>query len=290
VQQARGDAPGALATVAELVEVARHRSFASHLRARAAAARAYLLLLKGDLDTAVQWAVTSGLNPDDALSYPRELEYLTLARVRIAQGRHDPAGMYLHAALHLLDRLLEAAEAGARTDSVIGILVLRALALRAQDDQQAALAALERALTLAAPEGYVRVFVDEGTPMAALLERMKDEGRRMKGDSAPTLAHVHTLLAAFPLSVHSEAAPAHAEVTPLHPSSLILHPSVADRLTERELEVLRLLAVGRSNQAIAEDLIVAVGTVKRHVSNIMSKLGVQSRLEAAARARELDVL
>ena len=169
LRQARGDGRGALATLDELAEVAEQRNFVDHLIARRAAARAQLALLQGDLQTAVQWADTSGLRPDDALSFPREAEYLTLARVRIAQGGSYPAGPYLCDALHLLDRLLKAAEAGARMDGAIAILILRALALQAQGDCTAALVPLERALVLAAPEGYVRIFVDEGAPMAALL-------------------------------------------------------------------------------------------------------------------------
>jgi LuxR family maltose regulon positive regulatory protein len=176
LQQARGDSAGAIATFYELEVLARERNFPAHLLARAAALQAQLALMQGDLKQAVHWIDTSGLHPDRDLSYPREVEYLTLARVRIAQGRGDPAGPYLHDALQLLDRLLEADEAGGRMESVIEILILRALALQAQGDMRAALTALERALTLAAPEGYVRVFVDEGAPMAALLSEAQHAG------------------------------------------------------------------------------------------------------------------
>ena len=288
LQQAQGDGPGARVTLDELAEVARRRSFVDHLIARAEAGRAHLALLQGNLPAAVQWADSSGPRVDDEPAYLREPEYLTLARVRIAQGRHDPAGPYLRDALHLLDRLLEAAEAGARMDSVIEILVLRAAALRVQGNLNPALAALERALILAAPEGYVRVFVDEGMPMAALLGQGLGirEGGAEGGKQDPEVrAYAQKLLAVF----HGEGIAPRSDQHLATPDPRRLPPGV-EPLTERELEVLRLLATGQSNQAIAQQLIVAIGTVKRHVNSILGKLGVESRLQAVARARELGLL
>jgi LuxR family maltose regulon positive regulatory protein len=172
-------------------------------------------------------------------------------------------------------------------DSVIEILILRALALHTEGDLHSALAALERALTLAAPEDYVRIFVDEGVPMAALLAQGLDV-RNWGLEHGPPGQDVRTyawrLLAVFEAEgIAPRAAP------PLPSSEPHGRTPAGEVLTEREKEVLRLLAAGRSNQAIAQELVVAVGTVKRHVSNIMSKLGVQSRLEAAARARDLSL-
>ncbi len=233
-------------------------------------------------------ADASGLDADDDLSYLRELEYLALARVRIAQGRCEPAGSFLRDALHLLDRLVEAAEAGGRMDSVIEISILHALALQAQNDLPGALTSLERAVTLAAPEGYVRVFVDEGAPMAALLAHALGEtgwGLNGKSHDHDVRVYVHTLLAALRAEGIETSIPAQLPPAPGHPPTPGVEP-----LTERELEVLRLLAAGHSNQAIAQQLIVVVGTVKRHVNSILSKLGVQSRLQAAARARELGLV
>ncbi len=219
----------------------------------------------------MQWADTSGLRPDDDVRYLREHDYLALARVRIAQGRQDPAGPMLRDARHLLDRLLAAAEAGERMDSVIEILVLQALAVQAQGDVPQALAALERALTLAAPEGYVRVFVDEGSPMVTLLRHAC-----ARGIHAAYAAH---LLAQADVPVPPGPAPSHATPHPL-----------PEPLSAREMDVLRLLAAGRSNQAIADELVVAVGTVKRHISSSMGKLQAESRLDAVARARDLHLL
>jgi LuxR family maltose regulon positive regulatory protein len=141
-------------------------------------------LAQGDLPAAARWAEASGLSADDDLNFRREVEYLALARVRIAQARSDraPTERPLHDALHLLDRLLQAAETGARMGSALEILILRALALQAQGDLAGALATLERALTLAEPEGYVRLFADEGAPMIDLLRRAQARG------SAPAFA------------------------------------------------------------------------------------------------------
>jgi len=212
--------------------------------------------------------------------YRLEYEDLVLARVLIAQGERDPAGEQLPTALSLLERLLAAAESGGRMGSAIEIHILRALALRALSESTSALAALERALLLAEPEGYVRVFVDEGALMAALLQEAHRRG------IAPD--YVATLLAAFG---KDEGGRLKDEATsaPLHPSSFIPQPLV-EPLTDRELEVLRLMAAGRSNTEIAQALVVAVSTIKTHVNRIFGKLGVTSRTQAVARAQELHLL
>ena len=288
LQQARGESSAAGATLNELEQLAHERSFPAHLLARGAAARAQLVLAHGNLSAAVRWADMSDLYPDDDLSYPREPEYLTLTRVRIAQGRRDPAGPYLRDALRLLDRLLEAAEAGGRMASVIEILIIRAMALQAQGDANTALAALEGALTLAAPEGYQRVFVDEGAPIATLLAQglaVRDWGVGDGKHHHDVREHVQQLQAVFHVEGIDPQADLHLATS--HPRSLT--PG-GEPLTERELEVLRLLASGCSNQAIAHELVVAVGTVKRHVNSILGKLQAQSRLEAVARARDLQIV
>jgi LuxR family transcriptional regulator, maltose regulon positive regulatory protein len=171
-------------------------------------------------------------------------------------------------ALRLLERLQADAEAKARLDSLLEILVLRALALFAVEaHRHHALTALERALLLGEQEGYIRLFVDEGEPMVALLRQA--DARRIAPD------YVVTLLSA--LGEQTGAAPSRA------------FPFV-EPLTERELDVLRLLVRGLSNAEIARELIIAVGTVKRHTNSIYSKLGVQSRTQAVARAQALHFL
>jgi LuxR family maltose regulon positive regulatory protein len=208
--------------------------------------------------------------------------------VRIAQARANRVSLYLGDARHLLDRLLQDAEASGRMDSVISILIVLALLHQARWNAQEAHAVLNRALTLAAPEGYVRIFVDEGAPMAALLtQAMGQTASRLNGTVLDPSVYEYAgmLLAAFGAEGSMTPVPAQLPPAATHPLTLGVEP-----LTDREREVLRLLAEGRSNQAIAEELVVAVGTVKRHVSNIMSKLGVQSRLEAVAHARSLNLV
>ena len=168
-----------------------------------------------------------------------------------------------------LDSLLQVAEAAVQTGSVVELLALKALALRAQGQSAQAMTMLERALTLAEPEGYLRIFVDEGEPMKLLLQKIRAEGGGMKD-------YVDQLLSAF-------------EERVFHPSSLGPQPLV-EPLSERELEVLRLIADGLSNAEIAGKLVIAQGTVKRHINNIYGKLGVQSRTQAVARSRELGLL
>ena len=267
LQQARGNTREALATLDRLAQVAQQRHFAPHVVAQGEAVRA-----RGNVTAAIHWADASGLSAtDDDLYYPREGEYLALARVRIAEARNNLSGSFLQDALHLLERLLRDAEAKARMGSVLEILIVRALALEAQGDRTSALSTLERALVLAEPEGYIRLFVDEGPPMQALLRHA------YVGGIVP--GYVATLLSAF-----GEQNVANLPLSSPHPSPLV------EPLTEREREVLRLLLEGASNREIASHLTLSVNTVKRHVYNLCGKLGVQSRTQAIARARTLNLL
>ena len=268
LQQARGQYSLALATLAAFIRLAHQRHFSSWLLSHVAAVQAQVELAQGNLAIATRWADASGLSAaDDDLSYLREREYLTLARVRIAQGRDDRAGPFLQDALHLLQRLLQDAETKARMGSALEILVLRALAFHAQGDRTEALSTLERALVLAEPEGYIRLFVDEGAPMLALL--------RLAHARGILPAYLTALLAAFGWQEEAR---------------VVRSPSLVEPLTEREREVLRWLVAGASNREIARRLVLSLGTVKKHVSNICSKLNVQSRTQAIARARDLHLL
>jgi len=280
LQQARGDCAGATRLLAELMQRARLRGLVPAMIARIAAAQAELALAQGDRGAAMRWASEAGLTLADAGQYSHETELLTLVRLWIAQGRDQRAGPELRDALALLTHLRAAAEQQGRVDSLITIDILRALALAAQGDRPAALEALERALRAGAPEGYVRRFLDEGAPMAALLRQIQSS------TAAPD--YVAMLLAAFG---KDEGGRMKDEVpsAPLHPSSFIAQPLV-EPLSGREMEVLLLLAAGRSTGAIAQELIISEGTVKRHISNIMGKLDVHSRIEAVARARGLGLV
>jgi LuxR family maltose regulon positive regulatory protein len=296
LQLARGDVSTAFNALDELDELAGRLHYFPRLARQAAAMRAHLWLATGDLAAAGRWAEASRLTPDDAeLPYEREQEYAALARVLIAQRRVAEAN-------RLLGRLLGRAEAGARMGNVIELLVLQALAHQAGGDKTNALAALHRALALAEPEGYVRVFVDEGEPMRLLMANLRtptagilrsDPGSRMhtasREDAARLGDYITQLLAVFgePTTVSSPPStiPRRGTQAVPHPQSPLVEP-----LSDRELEVLRLLAAGKSNQAIADALILAVGTVKKHLNNIFGKLGVESRTQCIVRARQLQLI
>jgi LuxR family maltose regulon positive regulatory protein len=284
IKQALGDGDGALATLDDFVQLARRQNFSASLVAQAAAARARVQLAQGDLAAAIRWAEEIGLRPDDEPTYPQEGEYLTLVRVLIARGRDDPEGPYCDHALGLIDRLLRHAESGARMGSVIEILILQALALRARRDLSGALVALEKALLLAQPEGYVRLFLDEGAPMEDLLWELlkaRSKGSRDARQHA-MLDYARRLLAAFESPHESNEPP----VGRASESDQLLR----DPLTTREGEVLKLLAEGFSNREIASRLFIATSTVKGYVHTIFRKLEVDSRTKAIARAHELHLV
>jgi LuxR family transcriptional regulator, maltose regulon positive regulatory protein len=286
MQQARGRPDDAFATLERFANLARQRDFAARLVARSEAAQVRLALMQDDLPAAVSWAEASELGFDDEPSYPREEQYLTLVRVLIVQGRLDPTGSYLDDALGLLGGLLGTAEDGGRMGSVIEILALRALALQAQHESSEALAALERALVLAEAEGYVRVFVDEGAPMEALLSEFLSAHRKggRGAKQLTSLTYVRGLLAAFE-SPRTSTNPPPAAGFAQGEAQLLPEP-----LTAREREVLTLIAEGLSNQEIADQLFIEVGTVKGYVHSILRKLEVDSRTKAVARARELHIV
>jgi LuxR family maltose regulon positive regulatory protein len=195
-----------------------------------------------------------------------------LARVLLAQGQSQQA-------LELLARLHQLAAAQGRLGSVIEIQALRALALAAGGDQPGAVAVLAETLRQAAPQGYVRVFADEGPPMRALLGRLVAAQRTEQGAARGVpLDYLALLLRAFEQDAASTRPPT------------TVVPGLVEALSGRELEVLCLLAAGRANQQIAEELVVAPSTVKKHVTHILEKLGAANRTEATARARELGLL
>ena len=239
-----------------------------------AALKARVWVAQGRLAEALGWVRERALSADDDLSYLREFEHVTLARVLMARYKAEREDRSILDAMGLLKRLLKAAEEGGRMGSVIEILVLQALSQEAQGRTPDALVPLERALTLAEPEGYFRIFVDEGAPMAALLRRTASRG------IAP--AYVSKLLDALD-------AEAPMRRGPTGPTSPVAQP-LEEPLSERELEVLRLVATGMSNRDIAQELVLATGTVKKHINNIFTKLNVGSRTQAVAQARELGLL
>ena len=251
---------------------------------------------QGKLAEALSWVRERGLSVEDDLSYLREYEHVTLAKILIAWYKRDQVDGVIYQAMGLLDRLLEAAEAGERTGSVIEILVVQALAYAAQGDIPHALTPLKRALTLSEPEGYVRLFVDEGVPMAKLLFEPATQG--IKTDHIG-LDYIGQLQAAFEAEAQQRDTNASLPALPLVQSPIeppiepLIKPPVEsfiDPLSPRELEILQLIAEGFSNRQIGDRLFLALNTVKGHNRRLFAKLKVQRRTEAIARARELGLL
>jgi LuxR family maltose regulon positive regulatory protein len=264
LREAEGDLDGALALLHE-AERRYVSDFFPNVRP-VAALTARVWVAQGRVREALDWAREQGLSAQDDLSYLREFEHITLARVLLARDMSNPTEHAFHEALGLLERLRHAAEAGKRTGSVIEILVLQARARQMQGDIAAALVSLQRALTLAEPEGYVRIFVDEGAPMAVLLQAAAKQG------SAPS--YVRRLLAA--LGHAADSTPA--------------QQGLIEPLSERELQVLRLLGSDLSGPEIARSLLVSLNTLNTHTKNIYTKLGVNNRRAAVHRAEELHLL
>ena len=271
IKQVTGDPAGALEAMGE---GGRASPGPAGLLNPVPAQRARLLLAQGDLAGAARWAQENVLGAKGEPGYPREPGHLVLARVLLAQDRPGQA-------LTLLDRLHEAAAAQDRTGSLIEVGALRALALAATGDPDRAVAALAEALTLACPQGYVRVFVDESPPMAALLGRLIVAQRAGQAAVEVPLGCLARLQRAFGAEPAAPPGPG---------QGIVAVPGLVDPLTGRELEVLGMLAAGKSNQAIAAEFVVTLDTVKKHVSHVLGKLGAANRTEAVARARELSLI
>ena len=222
---------------------------------------ARIRIIQRRLTDAEAWVEEQGLSSDDDLSYLREFGHITMARLLIARG--DAAS--IQEAMALLDRLLGAAEAGGRTGTANEILVLQALALSALGETPSALVPLERALTQAEPEGYARLFLDEGLPMLALLRSAAGDGIRPEYVRQLSQALRHT----------EDAAPGEA---------------LSDPLSERELHVLRLLATDLTGPEIARELYVSLNTMRTHTKHIFVKLGVNTRPAAVRRGEALGLI
>jgi LuxR family maltose regulon positive regulatory protein len=256
IRQAQGDMDSALAALDDADAVAEKMGLAQ-AKGWISALRAQLRLARGDVDAAVDWANHFAGQIEDAV-YPSVP--IALAKVWLSQGQPDKA-------LPLLDHALQSAQAVGRLGNAIHILAVQAEVYRARGEPELAFARLERALELAEPEGYVRVFADEGAKMARLLRRML--ARSSASD------YVRRLLEALGESVKLE---------------LAIDSKLNEPLSQRELEVLRLIADGATNKEIADELVLTVNTVKRHISNIFGKLDVSNRAQAIARGRQLNLL
>ena len=242
------------------------------------ALKASVYLKQGRLAKAQAWVRERGLSVDDEISYLGEFEHLILARVLMSKSHNRQDRRTLAQSIGLLDRLLNAAEAQRRTASVIEILLVQALTYQAQGNLPQSLSSLERALTLAEPEGYVRIFVDEGIQIYKLLVDLRAMFEKQSSDrSHPLLVYGERLLFALqPTQVKSPVA---------HPQKVDL----IEPLSEREMEVLKLLRTELSGPEIAEQLIISPNTFRTHTKNIFSKLGVNNRRAAVSRAEELNL-
>jgi LuxR family maltose regulon positive regulatory protein len=270
IREAEGDLDGALELLNEAERVY-DGDFSPNVRP-VPALRARVWVALGRMGEALGWVSEQGRSVEDDLSYLHEFEHITLARVLLARHTTEPAQRSLHEATRLLEHLLQAAEDGGRTGSVIEILVLQALAHQTQGDMPAALASLQRALMLSEPEGYVRVFVDEGPPVAILLRAAARVARGEHRGIATN--YIRRILAAVDNN---------GDITPVR-------HGLIEPLSERELDVLRLLGSDLDGPDIARELVVSLSTVRTHTRNIYAKLGVNNRRAAVRRAEELNLL
>jgi len=271
-RQSQGDRAGAWAAMKAFEELA--SSFKVPIMFFGLVARkARLSLEQGDLAPAEEWARQYETFTEKDPAFLDEFSKLTFARLRLAQSRTAEA-------IELLEQYCDDAEAAERTGSVIEILMLEALASAAQGEHQRALTSLERALTLAEPEGYIRLFVDEGEPMRSLLSEYQSTMRNQVGkDIQPDRPHLITYTSRLLLAFSAPSSSAIEE-----------HGKLIEPLSDRELNILRMIAAGRSNPEIAETLVIAVSTVKSHINNLYGKLGTNRRTEAIAIARELGLI
>ena len=286
VKQAQGDEVAAREAMLKSQRLAAKTESSAMDDLGVALSRAILAIDQGDLGAATVWAESRGLNQamtalvqeaddDSPAGAVRRYEMLALAKLMIVQERAGDA-------LMVLDPILLRAEHEGRIETVIQIQIYRSLALQAQGDATQALAALEQALALAEPSGYIRIFVDEGEPLRSLIAdftRSVQIERQTHSESRRLIEYNHKLLAAFP------------QVTPVAKSSVSNQQSaMIAPLSERELDVLRLLPSELSTTEMADALVISVNTLRTHLKSIYDKLGAHSRYEAIARAKELGLL
>ncbi len=275
----QGDLEGALALLDE-AESLYIRSPLPNIRP-ISALKVRIWIVQGMLSKAMEWASAQGLSPDDDLCYLHEFEHITLARVLIVQYQKDRVNGSILPVMRLLDRLLQAAEKASRMGSAIEILVLKALAHQAQGNIKSALVPLDRALTLAEPEGYIRIFVDEGKPMAELLKRIEAKVVTLR-----VKEYIFKLLSASEVII--EFSPFGSIPAKINRES-VSSQNLIEPLSERELEILRLLRSELSGPEIARDRMVSLSTIRTHTQNIYAKLGVNNRRAAVRRAEELKL-
>ncbi len=272
IREAQGDLESALNLLDE-AENLYVSSFSPNVRP-VAALRTRVWIAQGSLGEALGWAQKNGLSTHDDLAYLHEFEHITLARVLLACYKSDHT-YNISETIEFLDRLLKAAQEGGRMGSLIEILILQTLAHQAQGDLSAALMPLQQALKLAEPQGYIRMFLDEGSPMKQLIHEAAK--RRIMPD------YTGKLMAAFEAQGQGNAS---TSPIPASPTS----QSLIESLSQRELEVLRLFKTELSGPEIAKQLVIGLSTVRTHTKSIYSKLNVNDRRSAVKRATELGLI
>jgi LuxR family maltose regulon positive regulatory protein len=259
LEQVQGHPEAALEAMNIAENLTREHHFAFKYTVWVKHALVRLWIAQGDLEKASHIVQEIGITIKDEISFQREPEFLALLRLLLAQGDYD-------ASLVLSRRILKKAETARQIGRIIEVLVLQALIFEGRKELDQALTALKKALSLAKPERYIRTFIDEGEPMARLLHLARS--RQIETE------YVSALLSVFEKATGSTQPP----------PKLLSEP-----LTAREVEVLKLIEAGCSNQDIAGQLFISMPTVKRHISNIYAKLGVESRTQAVAIGRELRI-
>ncbi len=279
VRQAQGRMEEAEALMQRVEQIAQQHNMKVLMEAKIVSYRVSLWLAQGKLDAAIQWAehYRSRLKSDSALSFVSEIEGLALAEVLLAQsraGRQWPSASPLEEALHVVEQVRHVAEDGRRMAHLLEACVFEALIQQAQGHDEQALETLKKVLRLAEPEGHVRLFVDKGPPMTQLLQQVA-----ASGGASPYLTRL----------LEAAGVPGSEKKDPHFPKSDAAFPWL-EVLSEREVEVLRLLSSGASNTRIAQMLVVSTSTVRTHLRHIYDKLGASNRTQAVARAREFHLL
>ncbi len=285
VQRAQGNLDAALATTQAAEAILQHGQNRRWMRSGLIAERVRIWLARDNVIAATEWARLYRLRIAKAdphmppLLFQRDLEELMLVRVLIYQGRQQPAGGALQEAQQLLEVFLHRAEQARSQERVIEVTLLLALAWQACGEQQQMLAQLGRALNLAEPGGYIRLFIDEGAPMLQALQSYERAPQSQRGPLAVAPAYLRELIGAATGGQPAQAANGTAPraENPAH-------------LSEREIEVLRLIVSGATTSEIAQSLMIAPGTVKRHLHSIYGKLDVRNRVQVIDRARALSLV
>jgi len=286
---AQGDVTGALGVLDQAEQAKQRYAVLPEFGSLVDTYRVQIWLASGSLPEAVSWAasvsaqdVQPGTDESEALLIREAIE-ITLARVLVAEGRALANGSPIDRALDLLTRLAARTESGGRGGRLIEILVLQAMAYSVQGDVSRALAALGKSLRLAEPQGYARVYLDEGQAIADLLR--SGTARQRWGE--PHLTDYANRL----LQAHDDGTPDPSPTTAVQGASTVDSPSpLIEPLTPRERQVLHLIGAGCSNQEIAQELVITLSTVKKHTGNIYGKLGVSSRTQALSRAHQLGLI